>query len=45
MPINVAYNNDTVIEYMNFNEITNNMNVIEIDCSNNNLTSLPDDIP
>ena len=41
MPITVTYNDYTVVKYDNFDKITNNMNVIKIDCSNNNLTSLP----
>ena len=41
MPITVIYNDDTVVKYDNFDKITNNMNVIKIDCSDNNLTSLP----
>ena len=44
MPITVIYNDDTVVKYDNFDKITNNMNVIMINCSNNNLTSLPDNM-
>ena len=44
MPIIVTYNNNTVVKYDNFDKITNNMNVIMIDCSNKNLTSLPDNM-
>ena len=44
MPITVTYNNNTVVKYDNFDKITNNMNVTKIDCRNNNLTSLPDNM-
>ena len=44
MPINVKYNDDTCGKYDDFDNITDNMNVIYIDCSNNNLTSLPDNM-
>ena len=41
MPIRVTYNDDRVVCYDNFNKITDNINVIKINCNNNNLTSLP----
>ena len=41
MPIKVTYNDNTIVNYYNFNEIINNINVLKIDCSYNNLTSLP----
>ncbi len=41
MTIKVTYNNYTVVKYDNFDEITNNMNVININCRHNNLKSLP----
>ncbi len=44
MTIKVTYNNYTVVKYDNFDEITNNMNVIMIDCNDNNVTSLPDNM-
>ena len=44
MPIKVTYSDNTKIHYNSFDEIINNDNVIEINCSNNNLTSLPDNM-
>ncbi len=41
MPIRVTYNDNTVVKYNNFDGITDNMNVINIDCRHNNLKSLP----
>ncbi len=44
MTIKVTYNDNRVVKYDNFDKITNNMNVTKIDCNNNNLTSLPDNM-
>ena len=44
MPIEVTDINGGVINYRYFDEITDNIDVIEIDCSYKNLTSLPDNI-
>ncbi len=41
MLIRVTYNDDSMIKYDDFNHITDNMNVIKIDCSYNKLESLP----
>ena len=44
MPITVIYYDNTVVEYDNFDKITDNMNVIIIDCRHSNLKSLPDNM-
>ena len=42
--IQVKYSNDTIKEYKTFDEISDGINVISIDCSNNELTQLPENM-
>jgi len=42
--IKVKYSNDTIKEYKTFDEISDGINVISIDCSNNELTQLPENM-
>ncbi len=42
--IKVNYSNNTQVNFINFDEIKNNDDVIEIDSNNNELRSLPDNM-
>ena len=44
MAITVTYSNGTNKTFKSFDDITDNDNVIELDCSNNNLTHLPENM-
>ena len=44
MSITVVYSNGTKNTFISFDDITDNNNVIELNCGNNNLTHLPEDM-